>query len=178
MDLHNTPNDDRLLFCNYLHVLRCSNQYGREKITPVIIKTNHPDGQPITMIEIPTPDNDKCPCIYVEIFPKEIALIDFMSNIQWLDSMWTQERSIPIQPMPTEVICKKCGKPRAIFNSPCDSGFSDHAECDYPWFSPTQSPASALGSIKSDKKTVACRDNAKKPRPNAVGKPKPRKPKS
>lgn len=32
-----------------------------------------------------------------------------------------------------------------------------------------------LGSAKSERKTAACRENAKKPRPNAKGKKKPRK---
>lgn len=38
--------------------------------------------------------------------------------------------------------------------------------------------ASAAGSVRSEAKTLAARQNAKKPRPNAQGKPKPRKPKS
>ena len=37
--------------------------------------------------------------------------------------------------------------------------------------------AVALGSIKSEAKTAANRENAKRPRPNAQGKKKPRKPK-
>lgn len=36
----------------------------------------------------------------------------------------------------------------------------------------------ALGSIKSPAKTLANRQNAKQPRPNALGKKKPRKPKT
>lgn len=39
-------------------------------------------------------------------------------------------------------------------------------------------PASLLGSIKSEAKTAANRLNAAKPRPNAQGKPKPRKTKT
>lgn len=39
-------------------------------------------------------------------------------------------------------------------------------------------PASIMGSKKSEAKTAAVRENAKKPRPNAQGKPKPRKPKA
>lgn len=38
--------------------------------------------------------------------------------------------------------------------------------------------ASAAGSVRSAAKTAAARENAKRPRPNAQGKPKPRKPKS
>lgn len=38
--------------------------------------------------------------------------------------------------------------------------------------------AAALGSYTSPAKTAAARENAKRPRPNAQGKPKPRKPKS
>lgn len=40
------------------------------------------------------------------------------------------------------------------------------------------SAAVALGSRTSDKKAAAARENAKRPRPNAQGKPKPRKPKT
>ena len=39
-------------------------------------------------------------------------------------------------------------------------------------------PGAALGSLKSAAKTAAARENAKKPRPGAQGKPKPRKPKT
>ena len=35
--------------------------------------------------------------------------------------------------------------------------------------------ASAAGSVRSEAKTLAARENAKRPRPNAQGKPKPRK---
>lgn len=35
--------------------------------------------------------------------------------------------------------------------------------------------AAAAGSVRSEKKTAAARENAKRPRPNAQGKPKPRK---
>jgi len=38
--------------------------------------------------------------------------------------------------------------------------------------------ASAAGSVRSEAKTLANRENAKKPRPNAQGKKKPRKPKT
>jgi len=38
--------------------------------------------------------------------------------------------------------------------------------------------ASAAGSVRSAAKTAANRENAKRPRPNAQGKPKPRKPKT
>lgn len=38
--------------------------------------------------------------------------------------------------------------------------------------------AAALGSVRSDAKTAAARENAKQPRPNAQGKSKPRKPKT
>jgi hypothetical protein len=39
-------------------------------------------------------------------------------------------------------------------------------------------PAAALGRTSSPAKTAAARENAKKPRPSAQGKPKPRKPKA
>lgn len=39
-------------------------------------------------------------------------------------------------------------------------------------------PASLMGKASSEAKAVAARENARKPRPGAKGKPKPRKPKN
>ena len=49
--------------------------------------------------------------------------------------------------------------------------------CGTPIEIPAGEVAKLLGSLSSEAKAASNRENAKRPRPNAVGKKKPRKPK-